>query len=113
MSFTYKVILFTCVIVINGFLTGFIMSNILPDLDYVILITAIIAISICYFSGFLLQFVQATFFDKKLPEGATESLLDYSGKKEIKLSDNKIWPYKLALIFSFACLGMIAYAFIM
>ena len=101
MDFNTRVILFLCVIIFNGILTGLVWRNLLPDVEHILWISGTVSIILCVSGRFILQFIQATFFDKKLPVQASENLLDFEGKSEKKLSDNKIWPYKLAMIFSF------------
>lgn len=48
--------------------------------------------------GYFLNFIQRQFFDKKHIEAT--NVLDHDTKLHKRVSDHKLWPYKLGLIFS-------------
>ena len=74
------------------------ISNVFPDFSLNFLEVGIIGTIISLGLGYFLNFIQRQFFDKKSVEDS--ALLDYDDKVYKRISDYKLWPYKLGLIFS-------------
>ena len=70
----------------------------IPDFPLNFFEVGIIGTILTLGTGYLLNFIQRHFFDKKHIENT--SVLDYDTKLHKRVSDYKLWPYKLGLIFS-------------
>lgn len=74
------------------------LSNLLPDFSTNFLKVGLIGTVFNLGLGYFLNFIQKQFFDKK--HIVESEVLDHEDQSQKRIGDNKLWPFKLGLIFS-------------